>query len=62
MTKRADEAAAIHLWTSTAPSFAAIRDHITACPDCAGANPQHVWHILTTWQRGITATHIRARR
>jgi hypothetical protein len=52
MSQRADEQAAIHLFSDAASvSMAAIREHITACPQCAGANANQVWFIVTSWTR-----------
>jgi len=57
VTRSADEAAPIHLFTDGAPaSMATIRRHISGCPQCAGANPGHVWYVLTAWHRSITET------
>jgi hypothetical protein len=58
-----DEAAAVHIFQADASgSFATVRGHIASCPQCAGANAQHVWHILTAWARDTAATRARARR
>jgi hypothetical protein len=63
MTRLADEAAAIHLFSDGAPiSMAEIRDHIRGCDQCGTANPGHVWHILTSWRRGINRGHVHGAR
>jgi len=63
MSQRADEQAAIHLFSDAAPvSMAAIREHIRGCPQCATANAGHVWFIVTSWTRGIDGAHVRGRR
>lgn len=58
------EAAAVHVWQASGglADYATVRDHIASCPDCESADPDEVWWMVDSWQRGITASRKRARR
>jgi hypothetical protein len=61
-----DEQAAICLWRQADGepiSFGDVKAHIIgSCPECAGANINQVWFIVTGWVRGINGAHVHGRR